>query len=34
MLEKLNEGVGEVDRMLKELIKSLENKHSPALLNS
>ena len=27
-LEMLNEGVREVERMLKGLIKSLENKHS------
>jgi hypothetical protein len=33
-LAMLNEGIREVERMLKALIKSLENKHSPALLNS
>jgi len=26
-LEKLQDGIGEVERMLKSLIKSLENKH-------
>jgi hypothetical protein len=32
-LDMINEGIGEVERMLKALIKSLENKHSPAPLN-
>jgi four helix bundle protein len=31
-LEMLNEGIKEVERMLKALIKSLENKHSPPCL--